>query len=194
MLLKTRDRNPMSIAKALMTAREFARSGPATDGFELVRGELVPMPPPKRKHGLVRMNVGFLLKAYTKALGHGDVLINDTGLITETGPDTVRGVDVMLYLKPGWSEKDSPDDYLREPPDLTVEVRSPDQAWKAILEKVTEYLQMGVRLVWVIDPQVERVHVFRPDREPEVLAADNQLDGGDVLPGFLCAVAELFAI
>jgi hypothetical protein len=51
--------------KTLMTAEEFAQTGSETDGFELVRGELLPMPPPRRKHGVVCLNTAFLLKAYT---------------------------------------------------------------------------------------------------------------------------------
>src|SRR5262249_55955041 len=133
------------------------------------------------------------LKAYTRQVGRGVVLGNDTGLVTETDPDTVRGVDLMVYMNPAWG-KTIPTDYLRDPPDLTVEIRSPDQSWKKILEKVTEYLEMGVRLVWIIDPQVERVHIFQPDREPQVLAADNELDGADVLPNFRCRVADLFSL
>ncbi|MBY0525806.1 MAG: Uma2 family endonuclease [Gemmataceae bacterium] len=54
-------------------------------------------------------------------------------------------------------------------------------------------LQMGVRLVWVIDPQRLRVTVFQPDQEPTVLAPANDLDGGDILPGFCCRVLDLFA-
>lgn len=150
------------------------------------------MPPPKKKHGATCGKAVYLLMSYTKSLGRGTVLCNDTGLLTQTDPDTVRGVDIMVYLNPSWAGQDFPDDYSTEPPDLAVEVRSLDQSWKEVLEKVTEYLNMGVRLVWVIDPNVQRVHVFQPDQEPQVLAADNDLDGGAVLTGFRCQVAELF--
>lgn len=180
------------IAKTLMSAEAFAKTGEETDGCELVRGELVRMPPPKGKHGAACINAGFLLKTYTKVIGHGTVLGNDTGLITERGPDTVRGVDLMVYLNPSWAGKEIPEDYLTEPPNLAVEVRSPDQSWKQLLEKVTEYLNRGVPLVWVIDPNTRRVHVFQPDQEPQVYAGDNHLDGGTILPGFRCKVAELF--
>ena len=84
----------------------------------------------------------------------------------------------MVYLTPSWAADEAPDDYMREPPDLAVEVRSTDQPWKQLLEKVTEYLKLGVRLVWVIDPSTLRVHVFRPDEEPQVLAAENDFYGG----------------
>lgn len=107
--------------KTLMTAKEFARTGPETDGCEPVRGEIVRMPPPKGKQGAACVNASFLLKAFTKGLGQGTVLGNDTELVTGQGPDTIRGVDIMVYLKPSWEGKGIPEDYLTEPPDLAVE-------------------------------------------------------------------------
>jgi len=179
--------------KTLMTAKEFAKSGPETDGFELVRGELVPMPPPKPKHGAACARVVYLLTAYVQTFGRGTVYCNDTGLITQADPDTVRGVDVMIYLKPKSQEKATSEEYSAEPPDLAVEVRSPDQSWKQLVEKVAEYLKLGVPLVWVVDPKTERVHVFQPDQEPQVFAAGNELTAGTALPGFRCMVEEIFA-
>lgn len=178
--------------KTSMTAREFARTGPETDGCELVQGELVSMLPPGKNHGIVCLNVAFLLKTYLQAFGKGRVLSNDSGLVTRRDPDTVRGVDVMVYLDPQWEGKETEGDYLVDPPDLAVEVRSPDQNWKGLLEKATEYLTMGVRLVWILDPLSRRVHVFRPDHEPMVFAPENDLDGGEVLPGFRCRVDAFF--
>src|SRR6185436_14676935 len=110
-------------AKAWMTAEEFARTGPETDGYELVRGELVPMPPARRRHGEVCVNVAAILKNYKKSRGKGHVVSNDTGIVTETDPDTVRGVDVAYFAKSSkWDKKQ--DKYIDEPPDLAVEVRS----------------------------------------------------------------------
>lgn len=175
--------------KPLMTAAEFFKTGPETDGFELVRGELVPMPPPGDDHGRVCGNVVFLLKSHVKALGRGTVLCNDAGVLTRRDPDTVRGVDVAVFLKPDWQP---PVGYTGEPPDLVVEVRSPAQKWSQVLNKVDDYLMMGVRLVWVLDPERRRVTVFTQDQEPTTFTADSDLDGGDILPGFHCKAAEMF--
>ena len=178
--------------KTLMTATVFWKSGPQTDGFELVRGELIPMPPPGDQHGIVCVNVSFLLKSYTKQIGHGVVMSNDSGIVTEKDPDSVRGVDVALYLSPAWQGQSAPEGYTDQPPDLIVEVRSPSQSWSHVVAKVAEYLKMGVQLVWIVDPKVKRLTVFSPDREPETYAAENEWDGGSILPGFRCKVSELF--
>lgn len=173
--------------KTLMSAAEFLQSGPQTDGCELVRGEVITMPPPGQLHGIVCVNAGFMLKTYTKRIGRGLVMSNDSGLITEQNPDSVRGMDVALSLQVVVSEG-----YSDQPADLIVEVRSPSQSWKLVVAKVAEYLNMGVRLVWGVDPKVKRLIVFSPDREPETFAAENEWDGGEVLPGFHCQLAELF--
>jgi Uma2 family endonuclease len=179
--------------RVLLTAEEFARTGPETDGCELIRGEVVRMPPPGDRHGEVCINAAFLLKAYTKSIGHGTVIGNDAGILTRRDPDSVRGVDVAVFLKPSWQGEHAPTGYTSEPPDLVVEVRSPQQNWTEELDKVVEYLTMGAKLVWIIDPQVQRVTVFGRDREPMTFAPENELDGGEVLPGFRCRVAEFFA-
>lgn len=181
----------MSTRHSLMTADEFANTGPETDGFELVRGEMVPMPPAKGAHGAVCVNVGYLLKVYVKARGAGSVIGNDSGIITERDPDTVRGIDVALFLDPPWTGL-APNRWLHEPPDLAVEVRSEGQPWKELLTKADEYIQMGSPMVWIIDPSVKRLTVFQPDSEPLTYAAENELDGGTILPGFRCRIIEFF--
>jgi Uma2 family endonuclease len=177
------------IAKTLMTAEEFAKTGPETDGFELLRGELVPMPPPGERHGRVCGKSVMLLGSHLKTLGRGELVCNDTGILTRRDPDSVRGADVAVFLQPGWQASEG---YGKIAPDLVVEVRSPHEVWKDVLAKVSEYLATGVRMVWVIDPRAERVTVFTADQEPVTLAKENDLDGGDVLQGFRCKVAEFF--
>ena len=177
--------------KTLMTAAAFAGTGPETDGFELVRGELTSIPPAKGRHGEVCMNVAILLGAYKKSRGSGTLIGNDSGIITEKNPDTVRGVDVAFFLDPSW-QGPAPNRYFDEPPDLAVEVRSEGRPWKDLLAKAHEYFQMGVRMVWIVDPKVRRLTVFQPDEEPAIYASENKFDGGTVLLGFRCRIAEIF--
>jgi Uma2 family endonuclease len=178
--------------KTLMTAAEFAKTGPETDGYELVRGELVPMAQPAEGHGFVCVNTGYLLKAYTKKLGRGYVTGNDSGLITGRDPDSVRGVDLMVFLDRKRPPNKAYTSYSDRPPNLAVEIRSPSQSWKEMMDKVLEYLKMGAGMVWIIDPKVKRVTVYTQNQEPQIFAAENELDGGEILPGFKCKVAELF--
>lgn len=61
-----------------------------------------------------------------------------------------------------------------------------------IQAKVRDYLEAGVKLVWVIDPMFRTVVVYRPDHHPEMFAGEEELTGEPHLPGFRCNVAKLF--
>ena len=78
-------------------------------------------------------------------------------------------------------------------PDLAAEVLSPSDRMTDALSKITMYLQAGVRLVWLIDPESRTVVVFRSYAAPARRVAGDVLDGGEVLPGFSVPVAEIFA-
>jgi outer membrane lipoprotein-sorting protein len=60
------------------------------------------------------------------------------------------------------------------------------------MRKALEYVGADGRLVWIVDPDADQVIVVTPPNAFHVLGCDDTLDGGDVLPGFACKVAELF--
>src|SRR5947207_463996 len=101
--------------KSLMTAAEFLQTGPETDNCELVRGEVVPTPQSDMVLGSICANSVYLLSTYIKKIGHGTAMCNDTGIITQHDPDTVRGADVMLFLHPSWEGNPIPEGYADEP-------------------------------------------------------------------------------
>jgi Uma2 family endonuclease len=76
-------------------------------------------------------------------------------------------------------------------PDLAVEVLSPDDRPGAVLEKVGDWLNAWVRLVWVVDPLRGLARVYRADGTEALLATGDSLDGEDVLPGFSCRLADI---
>jgi Uma2 family endonuclease len=59
-------------------------------------------------------------------------------------------------------------------------------------ERIEEYLQAGVRLIWVIHPEVRVIQIFRADGSSSRIRAGDELSGEDVLPGFRCPVDALF--
>ena len=77
-------------------------------------------------------------------------------------------------------------------PELAVEVRSPDDRWKDLLQKIAEYLNANVTAVAVIDPESRRVYLYSADRESIVLNDSDQLTFPDVLPNFSVPVDQLF--
>jgi Uma2 family endonuclease len=184
-------------ATKLMTAEEFCqwvqRPENANRWFELVRGEVIELPAPTKPHGVVSCNVGYVLTVYVRRRGYGYVASNDSGVILARGPDTVRGQDVALYEDAGAFAELHPK-YGEVAPRLAVEVLSPNDRANRVLGKVTEYLTSGVGLVWVIDPEDLTVAVYRADKGPYILRADQELTGEDVLPDFRCPVSEFFFV
>ncbi len=183
-----------SIAKTrLLTAAEFASRPEPEDGSkeELVRGEIVTMPPPNFMHGIVQLNIGFLLKTFLKENRIGRATV-ESGLVTELDPDTVRGPDVAYWSYERVPSGESPDVYPDVAADLVAEVLSPSNTRGIIQAKIREYFASGVRIVWVVDPDEQSVTVYTKPGDGTVLWNDATLTAGDVLPGFTCPVASLF--
>ncbi len=86
-----------------------------------------------------------------------------------------------------------PEKHLPFAPDLAVEVISPSDDEDEVAEKAQMWLKAGSLLVWTVDPERRTVTVYRPDAEPVTLDENQEIDGGDVIPGFRCRVAEFFA-
>ncbi len=160
---------------------------------ELVRGRIVTMNPPKPSHGRICMEIGALLHVQTKTHNLGVVVCNDSGVITERDPDTLRGADVAFYRRerlPGG--KLPKDTYLEIPPDLIVEVLSEHDRWPRVLTKVGEYLTVGVSVVVVLDPDGKTAHVYEGDRPVRVLQATDTLEFPELLGTFGVRVGDLF--
>jgi Uma2 family endonuclease len=159
--------------------------------FELVRGEVIALPPPMKPHGYVCANVARILGNYTFGHRKGYVTSNDSGVILERNPDTVRGPDVALYEDAGRFADLHPK-YGEVPPRLAVEVLSPSDKAKQVTRKITDYLKNGVPLIWLIDPEDRTVTVYRHDRGPERIEQDGELIGDGILAEFCCPVADIF--
>jgi Uma2 family endonuclease len=77
-------------------------------------------------------------------------------------------------------------------PDFVVELRSPSDSLRALKAKMQEYVENGAQLGWLIDPAIKAVHIYRPDRAPEILADPAELSGESVLKGFTLKLEELW--
>ena len=77
-------------------------------------------------------------------------------------------------------------------PDLVVEVISPRDTDRTIQRKLREYFAAGVRQVWVVRPLDESISIYDSPKSVRILGADEELDGGDILPGFRIPIAPIF--
>ena len=76
-------------------------------------------------------------------------------------------------------------------PDLAVEVISPSNTAREMERKLQDFLAAGVRLVWYVYPEPQEIHVYTAERH-DVLTIEQELSGGNVLPGFVLPLRQLF--
>ncbi len=107
-------------------------------------------------------------------------------------PKQVRMPDASFVSAGRLPDDRSPEGYIKVAPDIAVEVVSPNEEYEEVEAKVAEYRSAGVKLIWVISPKSKTVLVRRLDGTCAEVGEAGTLSGEDVLPGFACAVAELF--
>jgi Uma2 family endonuclease len=97
-----------------------------------------------------------------------------------------RSPDVAWIKRERW-EALTPTERIKFPPlcpDFVIELRSPSDRLQPLQEKMNEYLDCGLRLGWLINPQDNNVEIYRSQQPVEILTLPVSLSGEDVLPGF----------
>ena len=179
-------------ANGLCTADEFMALPLDLKRYELVRGRLVEVPVTGFKHGVIEVNIVLLLGQHVRQRRLGQLTPGDAKHLLERDPDTLRQPDVAFVRAERLPPPDEWEAYGRVVPDLAVEILSPSNTAAEMRDKVAEYLQVGVQLVWIVDPETETVTIHTSDAAPVILPADAEITGGAVLPDFRCPVAAFF--
>lgn len=180
----------MVTTKAI-TADELEQMDLGDGRYELIHGELVEMTPAGGEHGAVGMDFGAHVWNFVRERRLGKVYNADTGF--RLGPKLILVPDVAFVRADRVPPASEHRKILRFAPDLVVEVASPTDRPGAIAAKIADWLDAGVRLLWLVHPPARTVTVYAPGRPERVLREGDVIDGEDVLPGFRLAVAELFA-
>ncbi len=181
---------PANAGQEFMTADELLVLEIPGKTSELIRGRLVVHEPPGSYHGQVAGQLTVLVGSYVRAQRLGRVFGQDTGFRIASDPDTVRAPD-FAFLRIDRCAEVRPRGYGAFAPDLVAEIVSPDDSRAELLAKVGQWLDAGVRLVWVIDPERVQAQVYRGDGSVAIVDADGLLEGEDVLPGFSCALGAV---
>jgi Uma2 family endonuclease len=179
------------VTTKLMSVEEFEAMPNDGKRYELVRGELVLMPPPGYEHFRVIGLVSHYLNLFVLPRGLG-VVGSDGGFVTARDPDTTREPGVAFIAAERVPTGEDAFRAVRAAPDLAVEVRSPSDSMQDLIDKANEYLAAGARLVWLLDPITRIVIVKTPDGAERTFGVADQLDGGDVLAGFTLRLSEIF--
>jgi Uma2 family endonuclease len=178
------------VATTLMTAEDLLALGDDAH-YELIEGMLVPMSPAGRKHGRIGIRIGWRLAEFVDERELGEVYGLETGFVLARNPDTVRCPDVAFVAAERILPEDD-DGFVEGAPDLAVEIISPSNTVREMLDKVVAYMDAGARQVWLVEPNRKIVTIYAADGTARLLREGDTIDGADVLPGFSLPVAEAF--
>jgi Uma2 family endonuclease len=181
---------PQKNEERLMTGEELARRRDLNP-CELVNGRVVPMAPAGHIHGEVESRLDVKLALYAQETGSGRVMVGEVGIYTGRDPDTVRGADIV-FISHGRYARCGPSAFLDVPPELVVEILSPEDRPGQVKEKIQEYLSAGVDRVWFVDSRRRSVLVYHSSGQVETLETGDILRDEEILPGFSLPLSELF--
>lgn len=180
----------MAMTEQFMTAEDVEQLRDTECRYDLIRGKLVEMAHAGGYHGEIAGGIVGRLWVHAHSNQLGTVYASETGFVLARNPDVVLGPDAAFIQRDRVPERQQ--GYYEIAPDLVVEVVSPNDSNRYVTDKVMEYLDNGVKLVWIVDPERQIVTVYHADRSARIVTSDETLDGEDVLPGFSVQVAELF--
>jgi Uma2 family endonuclease len=184
----------MATTTRFVTDEELLQAPRDGQKYERVDGEMR-VSPAGARHGAVSVALSARLWTFVTDRKLGHVFESSTGFRwpgrkPET-PDNVRSPDVSFVASGRFPDERGPVGFIPFAPDLAVEVLSPNDRWSEVLEKVGEYLGVGTRLVWVIDPETRTAAVYRSATDVRTLGETDALEGEDVVPGFACALKDV---
>jgi Uma2 family endonuclease len=181
----------MSVTTRLFTAEDLAALGDDSH-VELVRGELRQKVATKLRHGKVGGRFQTHLGIYALNVLPGEVIHGETGFLLEDDPDSVVMPDVTFIRRDRMPPDSELDRFAPVAPDVALEVLSPSNTRQEIDEKLAIFRAAGAALIWIADPVTKTIGAYSPAGLLRVYGLGDDLDGGDVLPGFLVPVAAFF--
>jgi Uma2 family endonuclease len=160
--------------------------------YELLAGELRVMSPAGWVHGEIVANIADLVGAFIRQHKLGRRFGAETGFLLRRDPDTVRAPDFAFIANEHLPKAKPTEAFWPGAPDLAVEVLSPGDTTGEVAEKVKEWLAAGCAAVWVVDPKLKTVTMYRSLADIEIRTTGETLAGDPIIPGFTCQVDELF--
>ncbi len=176
---------------AVHSAEDLERLSAQGYRYELVQGELRTMTPPGGSHGSTTSRLTILVGIFVINKDLGGTFAAETGFLVGRNPDTTLAPDFAFVAK-NRLPNPIPKSYLPVVPDIVLETRSPNDTKQKVADKVVQWLELGVRLVWELNPQTRILTVHQAGQMPRFLGDGDTLDGGDVLPGLSVPISRLF--
>lgn len=175
---------------AKLTLEEFLALPETKPYSEYVEGNVVQKATGTAWHGMTEARVAFVISLYLQQHPIGDAGLEVDCIFGPPGHERVYVPDFVLVTH-GRNPRGLTNERLRCAPDFAVEVLSPDERMPHLTDKVRFYLDHGVRLVWIIDPDRRTVTALTPPETARIFTEDDTLDGGDALPGLSVPVRDI---
>ena len=159
--------------------------------YELIRGQLFPMPNNSAEHGDVTARLTIYTGSYIYANNLGRCFAAETRFIVEENPDTVIAPDFAFVAKDRVDALPKRG-YLRLAPDLIIETRSPGDTRREFALKISQWLHAGTEVVWAVEPANQTLTIHRSGALPQTLIIQDTLTEAKLLPGFSLPLARIF--
>jgi Uma2 family endonuclease len=149
------------------------------------QGELIVMPPTGGETGNQNAELTFQVQSWARSDQTGVAFDSSSGFMLPNG--ATRSPDAAWVRRSRLAEltRDQKQKFLPLCPDFVIELRSPTDNLQALQSKLQEYLDNGAQLGWLIDPLTRRVHVYLPQRPPQILEALSTVSAQPLLPNFM---------
>lgn len=156
-------------------------------------GDLEIMPPPFPETSRKNIDIDAQLWIWARQDGTG-VCFESSAKFTLPNK-AKRMPDAAWILKSRYfalSKVEREERFTKITPDFVIELRSKSDRLPILQKKMREYIENGVKLGWLIDPDKKRVHIYRADKSVEILEKPTTVSGENVLPGFELDLTEIW--
>lgn len=162
-------------------------------GYELVDGSPVPVTPASPLHGELIVEIARRLANHVIEHDLPGRVLSDAGFVLglERDPERMLAPDIAYVEKSRLAGVD-PERLFRGVPDLAIEIDLASGKKPGGQQRVIDYVEAGVRLLWVVDPRSGTAVSYRPDGSARLVRENEALDAGEVVPGFTLPLGDLF--
>ncbi|MGE0600887.1 MAG: Uma2 family endonuclease [Dehalococcoidia bacterium] len=180
------------VVKTHTTLAEFLALPQTRPYLELMDGEVIEKPSPNRNHSRLVTWLIFVLMSYVERTGEAVVDSELRHNFAEEEWVFLPDISVTLRERLTYSPADTPPGAYEVLPDLAIEVVSPDDQPGRLQRRIAHYMRSGVRLLWVVDPDAEKVTVWKPGELPHDFSGTSTIRAEGVLSDFSLDLGEMF--
>lgn len=172
---------------------ELCQSNPELRIERTAEGDVIVMTPAGGKTSHRNARIVRLLDTWAEQDGTGLVFDSSGGFLL--GDGSMRSPDAAWVLRSRLEElpPEVQESFLPLCPDFVIELRSPSDSLAELQAKMEEYRDHGAHLGWLIDPETQRAHIYRPDRPAEVMDKPDRLSAEPELPGFSLQLSRIWS-